>query len=246
MALWSEAWRDLQERPHWVYLFLGAVLLLDAPETVLTHYLSDSLDPEAPASWAPLYRMASDIYLAFGYAAIYAVCFAMLGREIDRPLWRCETIADALTRFFIPWLIVVLIEIAVYRGQVYAATAGAGELVMFLGMVDMILTLTLPLVIVAVMHYGHFEFKELGDAVRPLLRFPMLAMQASLIFLMQYVLFWTIAFSQSTSDGLSPLFLIALNIPFSFLDVFGFAAVWRICMHYRDTAHDDDEDPFDF
>jgi hypothetical protein len=34
--------------------------------------------------------------------------------------------------------------------------------------------------------------------------------------------------------------------PFALLDLLGFAAMWRVCIHYRDHGHQLESDPYDF
>jgi hypothetical protein len=247
MSVWNAAWRDLQDRPHLVYAFMGAVVLINAPAYFLGDALAPYLNGESPAPWVPFYTLGRDLYLVTALAAVQALCFSALGREVDRPLWRCPSLLDGLKRFYMPWLLYQLAWLALFRMQISAARADEDDLAVFMEVLLVVYEMVVPLVVICVMHFGRFEWREVPQAARPLLRFPMLAMQVASIYFFAHIVWMMIAFSLSASGESSSLLMLGLLLPIAFLDIFAFAAMWRVCMHARHAAvHGEEDDPFDF
>lgn len=247
MNVWIAAWRDLQERPHLVYGYMGAVLLAILPVQFLSDWLAPDIGSNAVPPWWPLFTLACDVYVALTLAAVQAVGYCLLGRAIDRPLWRCPSVQDALRRFYVPWLLVQLCGLVLLRAQVFAARADLGDVAVLMEIFLVVYEMVVPLVIICAMHWGRFEWHELGEAVRPILRFPLLTMQAAALPFIAHVFWLMIMFSLDASEHRSSLLLIGLRLPIAFLDILAFAAMWRVCMHARNAAaHGDEDDPFDF
>ena len=237
--LLADAWHSLKrnQAPLGLYvLLLTAVNLL---YRLASGHVEGFVEPDALPSWYPIYAIAADLFLAAGFSAVQAVVFAMFGREIDRPLWKCEGPGDALRRFFIVWFILNLVILTVIRLQVRAAEADAAQVVIALDFLMLGLYLFALPVGACVMYWGRLNWEELGESLAPIARqFPLVVVVLAINF-GQYILHLILVDLLPQARADSPIVLAIADIPFHLLDCFAFAAMWRICMLHRDTSYED-------
>lgn len=107
------------------------------------------------------------IGVAAAYASLNAIAFALLGADMDRPLWRYHGWQDALRRFFTPWMLLSLSYILLFRMTLwFGIDHPVSQLLLLL--CCLVYTVHLPIG-VAIMHQGRLEWRHLGDAVMPLI-----------------------------------------------------------------------------
>lgn len=210
-------------------------------DSVSTAELSTSAPPALPTdlpNWVRVFNTLSEACFAAAAAAIYAIVLSLLGRAIDRPIWKCGVPGEALGRYFVPWFILTLGPMVMRDFQVQLSSLEAYELVesvlLFLG-------LFLIPVGACIMFYGALVWHELGQTLGVISRQFRLLIPVLLVGLLQYIL------QDMASHGLSGLaqerslhFALAaafLTAALSVFDLLAFAMVWRVCMLDRDTAH---------
>jgi hypothetical protein len=185
------------------------------------------------------------VYVAL-YAALVAVVFARLGKDIDRPLWKCGSSAEALRRFFALWLIINLYFLMLYRLQRVAIMHDNEDVAIFLELLVMISYIVAFPAGTCIMYAGKLDWAQLGPSLRPLTRkfdlaFPVLAINFG-----GYVLLTIGMFIGAEVTAIAGRLLIpgALSFAMALLDGFVFCAMWRVCMVHRDEPDTDDEDLF--
>lgn len=245
MPVLLEAWKALRRQPVALLGYLAAAMLVVGPIYFSDAWVAGAYPKEALPGWLPLLSTAQDVLLLLGVSAAQAVFFAMLGREMDRPLWRCLGHRDALSRFFVVWLLANGIIVLLIRLQVRAAVANLPELMVFLELLNFFATILLPMVAASVMYQGRLVWSQLGEAFAPFLQFPGLVFPVIFVHLTAYLTHAVLG-GLMAGGGLSPLAQTLLILPVAFLDILAFAAMWRVCMHQRDHGHRPDADPYDF
>jgi len=124
------------------------------------------LDPTALA-----YTIVSAVLVAVLVSATQSVVFGMLGREIDRPLWKLSGSVEALRRFFPLWLVmnlvVVGLELSLQWVLVQIENTSLGALLLALWMMALVLYLPVG---AGIMFWGKLEWDKLGEIFAPLLR----------------------------------------------------------------------------
>lgn len=224
------------------YVLAAAVVL--ATYRLLYHGLEVWEAAEAPAKLMSLLHLGLALYLAVVFSGVEAIFLSALGREIDRPIWKCKGPADALRRFFTPWLIINLSCITLIDIQARLALLGQSEAVLlFEGLILIAHLCALPIG-AAIMHWGALEWRELGSALRPLLRFLHLLLLPLALAFFQFALVRLRGVVVAGDGSTMVLTRVVLDIPMILLDVLIFALVWRICMMHRNEP-EVESDPFD-
>lgn len=182
-----------------------------------------------------LFNILHEILFAAALAALYAVLLAALGREIDRPLWKCSLPREALQRFFTVWFILTLTTFVLRDFQANANNPEAQLAI------EVFLIFSLPFVIplgACVMHHGALHWEELPAILAPLGRHFNLFLPVLLVGLFQYLLQLTLAAAVPpvTHPYAQAAALSLVNLPAAWLDLLMFAISWRICALHRDTA----------
>jgi len=212
----------------------------------LVRLLSLAFAGDSPLEELPPLLRAVDlcarILLAAGYSAAQAIAFARLGKDIDRPLWKCSGDYEALARYFTPWFILNLFLTLLWTLRHVAAvheSIGGVQLLEFLSIVLCVLCVPTGACIV---YGGGLHWERLGQLLAPMVRqFPLAAV--SMFFgLLGYTLF---LLADAVIPGIAamtvaPALLTAL---LALLDCLAFAAMWRVCMIQRDAPPGED---FDF
>lgn len=177
---------------------------------------------------------------AFVFAAVYAVIFAQIGAEIDKPLWKFGGFWESLKRFYQLWLILLLISFAQLQLAFWAIhSQGDQDLAaMFDLMYMMFLVVVIPFG-ACVMFLGRFQREEVSRAATTLMRqFPrtlvLLLVNLSLVVFVQAIA------TQDFPRLARPL----LDVIGVYGDCVVFAGAWIICIYDREEAEDEDADLF--
>ncbi len=237
MPLLKHAWTCVvsHPKPCVLYIVLNVIAggMYHFGELAVKGFIPETQTPP----WAFAYSIGMDILLAALSSVFQAVFFAQLGKEIDRPLWKCADARTALNRFWLPWFIINLVFITVFRLQWRFAQSDSGDSVLIFEFAILLLYLFAIPVGTCIMHWGRLDWTELGDALSPMAKhFPLLLAVLGLNFF-QWMLHLMVGFSlpESQSWGLAPL-LALVNAPFALLDCVAFAATWQICMIHRNSS----------
>jgi len=170
-TLLSESLGDLRRHfvPACQYVFAAMAAL--ALYRWSAYFLDVFSLPETAAPTVSAVRLTLVLYLAVASSVIQALFFASLGAAIARPMWKYKGWRDALTRFFMPWLIINLFLVMLM--DIHARLIGGG-------VYDPALMLELLLMVVhaaalplgaAVMYWGALRWQELPQMTVPLTRF---------------------------------------------------------------------------
>lgn len=219
-----------------VAVYDGCLVALDGivpPDTTPKHF------------WFVALTLLLDLVLAAAIAALQSTVFAMLGAQLDRPLWKYNGHADALKRFFTIWFVVNLIYLAIRRLQGYMSAQGLDHGVIALEIPRLFWICCAVPVAVCIMYGGKPVMNEIPDRLSPLFRFfPRILVPFGLGFL-QYMLLelWVLNVPRAFRE--IPATSALINVPLVLLECLVFAVMWHLCMEHRDTAIDQDDD-FDY
>jgi len=239
VLLLNDAFRALARQPLVVLLAMGLILVVSAATQFPVAFAIQSIDLEAPPAWFGLLNIISSIVLASGVAASYAVVFALLGRAIDRPLWKCAGVREALRRYFEPWFILVLIAVTLRSIQ---AAIPSPDVQITLELVVFIWGLVTVPIGACIMHRGALVWEELAETLSPIGAQFRLVISVLLLGVLQSILQDVVFFALpgGTEAAVQRTIAIALTNPIAAIfDLLAFAMMWRICMHHRDspTSH---------
>lgn len=249
MRIVIDGWNSLKQNLGVVYFYVGVHVLLALVFAAVGVYLKPYM-PEAGSipRWYQGYQFLQELVSAGVVSAVQAVAFARLGREIDKPLWKCPTDGEALRRFFMPWFLLNLFTLLIGSLSLQATQRELMDVASVLMMLQLIALLFVVPVGTCVMYWGRFRWRELGEALTPLVRqmpdvlivFVMLFAQFIVFYAEQYYLFLTQ--ENPVAQALAPPIAF---IPMTLLELLAFAVLWRFCMINRD-AEVEDGGPFDF
>ncbi len=234
MPLLTDAWKSLRRNrtPVGIYILCNTllILILQLGNILLSKYVGNG--PAPP--WAAVFDILFDLLCVGAGSALQAVIFAEIGKEIDRPLWKCAGPRDALRRFFMVWFILNLIVLMIAHLQMGAAKADNAEL---LAMLMFFMLLFFPFYVplgACAMYWGRLEWSELPEALRPIVRMVPGVLVVLGLGLLQWIL--PQLMTELTPPGLlRAAFFVPLDILLALLEVLAFAAMWRLCMQHRDT-----------
>ncbi|MCL4216300.1 MAG: hypothetical protein KJ052_04750 [Candidatus Hydrogenedentes bacterium] len=218
-------------------LYVAVAVLTDA----IIIAIMTAAAPEAPGQGNPL--RASPLMLAIEIGAsvlnawIATVAFARIGRYLDRPLWKVQTDWEALRRFFLPWLVMILGTITLMNllGRLIDASESSAPPVMLLFLMVMLEVLIVPLG-ACIMFHGKFEWGTLNEALAPLAKqgertLPLILLSFFLTF-MFFVL----------SSAIPRVTLPIVSALAALWDCFMFVGIWFVCMTDRETRDEVDLD----
>jgi len=195
---------------------------------------------------ASLLRIVLALYLAITLSGVQSICFAALGVEVARPMWKCKGWRDAVQRFFMPWLIINLLLITLMDIRMHLFSVEESEIAAMLELMVMAAHLLSLPAGAAIMFWGGLNWRELPLMLAPLARFLTLTLIPVGVGLLQYILIGLRA-ALLDGTGLWGLAVYTLtDIPLVLLDGFIFTLAWRICLHDKATPKDADDSPFDF
>lgn len=245
MPLLNDAWKALRDYPR----ITAAYALANATIIFLFRLalaLAEPLHLSPDHGLGALLRIALLLATGAGVSLVQAVLLARLGRELDKPLWRCPDDADAARRFFLPWFIINLLLIALWQFSERAHGAEQQEIAAFFELIAMLASVLLFPLGVCVMFWGRLEWPELGEALRPITRNLPHAALVFLILLVQQALFVA---AYGLRPHISPLFDAVVyptlvTAMLATIELLAFNAMWIVCILHRNEP--DDHEDFDF
>jgi hypothetical protein len=195
--------------------------------------------------WYVVSSLSLDLLFVVLIAAFQAVSFALIGEEMDRPLWKCAGWQDGLKRFFTLWFIVNLLYITSARLPMSAPESIHLEVYVLMALFRFGLTvLGVPLG-ACIVYGGGLRWEDVPGMLAPFFRlFPMAFVALSLGFLQWLII--DVASGLLQADQSSVWLLSVVNVPLIILECLAFAVMWLVCMHHRDIADEFEDDDFDF
>ncbi len=247
MPFYYDALDSLRRNAGLVFLYSGFAFCWGLLDELVERSLFPELGPEVqmlPPEWR-LYHLASLVLSCAASAAITAIVFARMGREIDRPLWKCSGTPDALRRFFTLWFILYLGTQMLRQLGLNRLAYGdefTGNLLLFGFMLSFVCTIPVG---ACVMYSGALHWDRLYQALRPLMvMYPISMYVFSVAFFEFVLLVGVILFSQPFADML--LYLPLVNVVLSAFECLIFVLTWRICMLHREFPPESSLDDLDF
>jgi len=228
-----------------VIMYLGGTIVA----TVLYHAVAATaageIDSESPPRWLPFVSTITDVSFAALWAVIQTVTFALIGRDIDRPVWKCTGASEALKRYFKIWFVINLLVILMQslRGSMMRSEM-EGPLE-FLIMVTFLFTTPYG---AALMHQGIHTAEDMGEALRTLFFSGRLLVQLLLVGLLQFVLYLAAMISildAGPGTLLATLVSVLTNLPSGILDCLLFVMAWKLAMLHREARMNERDNPFD-
>lgn len=247
MSTIAQAEKALVRNWPTVAAYIGATVALIAAFDLTHAWLDTIVPPEMnpKPGWYITAEAGMDLLILIGIAAIQAVAFAAMGREIDRPLWKCEDAMEALRNFFPIWLMVSLIMLAITRIEVSLAHRGLDEALQTMLLPHLFWSGAYMPLGVCIMYGGRLVWSEIPGRLAPLLHVLPKAVTAFLLGIMQFFIWLSVIPLIPKSAVMSTLYVALLNVALLLLECLAFAVMWHACMESRDTAPERDDD-FDF
>ncbi len=245
MDLPSEAFRDLQRCGSALLQYVVALLLALCSHRCMIFAITVWLPEEVYPGGAAAANLCAALYIAVILSAVQAVFLSVLGAAIDKPLWKCKGTADSLKRFFSLWLIINLVLITLLDIQARFVTADMKDMAAFMEFVIIAAHVTAMPVGACIMHWGAFNWHELADALKPIVRLFSMTLLPVIVGFIQYTLAGGRSLAMTENMLFNFLFFTITDVPLIVVDAYIFTLVWRICMHYR-SLPPETEDPFDF
>lgn len=243
MSLFEDAWTSLQRNRGTIAAYLAFTFALSLVDSLIGWGLAPD-DPKAVPAWLPHYRIVSIVVFCALYSVLTSIFFARMGREIDRPLWKCADDREAVQRFFSTWFILSLLNstmqaIVAHFHEAGQDTASAWCLLGFM----IVFILTIP-VGACIMYGGGLQWPVVHELLKPMLTMFPMTLNALSVALLEFVLlegrvFFPVAIQKQI------LFGPVLNVMLTSLECYVFALMWRICMLHRDLPPGESND-FDF
>ena len=246
MPVYRNALRAMARNYRLAALYLGSVLLVTTTFHGYNGWAKSVIGEGTMPAWLECVGLLADVAYAAGLAMAQAAVFSMLGAEIDRPLWKCAGLAEALRRYFLPWFILGLLSLALFRifvDRLVAEAYSTAELINFFRL--LLYMVAMPVGACVMFHRG-LEWSLLGKILSPISR------RIGLIIGVLFIGFfqWTaeLAAVAELSEQLSESgwVLAAINTPMALLECYAFIAMWHICMVDRDEMLNAEPDDYDF
>jgi len=187
------------------------------------------------------YMFGIDLFVATATAVVQCLAFSMLGKAIDRPVWRIAGPVEAIQRFFTLWLGLNLIEVAIVRVQIaaYSIWGPGGPGTFLWGLVFATSIVIVPFG-AAIMFHGKLVWKELSEAMQPIFRFG--AQVTALCVATFAVLAVLLSMQEAALEA--PWIQPGLRIIFALWECVVFTGIWLLCITNRESPLEDDD--FDF
>lgn len=215
-------------------------LVLDAMEVIVPE------DTRPKPYWFIYASIGLDLAQVGLIAALQAIAFAYVGREMDQPLWKCVGWQDALKRFFSFWFIINLVYVTSAKLSMSVPATMAEDVGLLMFFFRFLLTLVAVPLGACIMFGGGLHWKEIPGLLAPLFRLFDRALTAIALGFLQYVIILCVL-AFVPSETLKSVWLWSfVNAPLALLECLTFAVMWIVCIQYRDIAADFEDDDFDF
>jgi hypothetical protein len=246
LSLWSDSYRHLRDNAGFAAGYVVCAAVVVAVYRGANAGIAAIVDKDTPPAWLPAFRLGSLLWLAIGAALCAAVFFSLIGRRVDRPLWKCSGWQDGVRRFFLPWFILCLCQMMVIDLMVKVSEAGMVSSLPSLLMLDLVLRIFFLPVGVCIMYSGRLDWAHLPGALEPIYGQYLLVIPVLFIGFGQWILGYLAALSVPTDTGLNILWLGLYDALLDYITCFAFVMMWRVCMIHRDRSMEGGGNPFDF
>ncbi len=246
LTLWSDSYKNLRENAAYATGYVACSAVVAAVVRIANAVVMALVDKEAPPAWIPVFRLVSLLWLAIGASLCAAAFFSLIGRRIDRPLWKCLGWRDGIRRFFLPWFILNLCQMMVIDLMVKLGEAGMQSALQSVIMLSLALqAFCLPLG-ACIMYWGRLDWGQIPSVLEPIYGQFLLVIPVLFIGLGQWFLGHLRIEIIPTDTGLDILWLGLYDVVLDFATCFAFVMMWRVCMIHRDRSMEGGGNPFDF
>jgi len=242
MNIFSISFRTVQQFPTAVALYAAANAGIAFVVVGINMLLGFPPDEGVVLTFVEkTYMFGTDLFVAAATAATQCLAFAVLGKAIDRPVWRIGGPVEALQRFFTLWFGLNLVQVAIDRIQVaaYSIWGPGGPGTFLWGLVFASSIIAIPFG-AAVMFHGKLVWSELSEAMQPIFRFG--TQVAALCFATFAVLIALLSMQETTLE--TPWIQPGLQVIFALWQCVVFTGIWLLCITNRESPMEDDD--FDF
>jgi hypothetical protein len=242
MNIFSISFRTVQQFPAAVALYAAANAGIAFVVVGINMLLGFPADEGAVlTNVEKTYMFGTDLFVATATAATQCLAFAVLGKAIDRPVWRIGGPVEALQRFFTLWFGLNLVQVAIIRVQVaaYSIWGQGGPGTFLWGLVFASSIIAIPFG-AAVMFHGKLVWSELSEAMQPIFRFG--SQVTALCIATLAVLIAILSMRQTALE--TPWIQPGLHIIFALWQCVVFTGIWLLCITNRESPMEDDD--FDF
>jgi len=246
LTLWADSYRHLRNNARYAAGYVACSAVVAAAYRIANDMVTRGIDKEAPPAWMPGYRLVSLLWLAAGAALCSAAFFSLIGRQVDRPLWRCAGWRDGVRRFFLPWLILNLFQILIIDMMIRAAETGMQSALPSLLLLELGFQAFAVPVGTCIMYSGHLNWSRLPAALEPLYGQFLLVIPVLFVGLGQWILIDARGAMIATDSGLDILWLGLYDTMLDVITCYAFIMMWRVCMIHRDHSMEHRGNPFDF
>ncbi len=246
LSLWSDSSKRFRENSAYVTGYVACSAVVAAVYRIANAAVAADVDKAAPPPWIAAFRLASLLWLAVGASLCAAAFFSMIGRRVDRPLWKCAGWQDGVRRFFLPWFIINLCQLMVIDMMLKLGEAGMQSALPSLFMLDLALQAFCLPVGVCIMYWGRLDWGQLPSALEPIYGQFLLTIPVLFIGLGQWILIDLRSAMIPTDTGLDILWMGLYDAVLDCITCFAFIMMWRVCMLHRDRSMEGGGNPFDF
>lgn len=236
MAFLKQAFAGPFRVPAALILYAAALILSSWLHYGVEHVLETEVWGAMPSAVENTIRLARDLAIVVIAALVMPIAFAMIGRDLARPLWKVGVPGEALRRFFVLWFLLNLLVVTVSQitGRLMEADSPAAGLMIGL---TIILYATYIMVGAAVMYHGRFGTEDFSKAMTPLVRE---FSQTGLLLLVALFTVLVALFTEIEVENLSWLYHAPISAVLSaVLECVVFSGAWIICMTSQETPDDD-------
>ena len=236
MAFLKQAFAGPFRVPAALILYAAALILSSWLHYGVEYVLETEAWGAMPTAVENTIRLLRDLAFVVLAALVMPIAFAMIGRDLARPLWKVGVPGEALRRFFSLWFLMNLLVVTVSRitGRLVEADSPVAGLMIGL---TIILYATYIMVGAAIMYHGRFETESFSKAVTPLVRE---FAQTGLLLLVALFTVLVALFTDIDTDNLSWLWHAPVaGVLSAVLECVIFSGAWIICMTSQETPDDD-------
>ncbi|HNR34779.1 MAG TPA: hypothetical protein PKO36_06340 [Candidatus Hydrogenedentes bacterium] len=187
------------------------------------------------------YQAGSDAFLIAAYALAQSLAFSRMGRQIDRPIWKCPGDREAIRRYFPLWIILNIVAVGSQRLVVWlpALMDDESAAMPVFWLMAIVMAVYLP-VGAAVMFAGKPDWRQLGEALAPLGRQWTKTLSICFFSGVIYFLLVILILQNQSQNWIHPV----IDVISGYFDCVIFCATWLLCMLDRQMPQEDDLDYF--
>src|SRR5690606_38132528 len=139
--------------------------------------------------WYVMFSLSADLIKVILVSIFQTITFVAIGREMDRPLWKCDGWREGLARFFTLWFIVNLLFVTSDRLPGAVPEAFVNDIAVTMMFFQIALTVfTVPLG-ACIMFGGGLHWKDVPEMLAPVFKLFPMAFYAIALGFLQFVIF---------------------------------------------------------